>query len=211
MTQSFINRNSIPTLSGIGAPTVKPSYIGQIYIDTLSGNIYMASNIIGVYNWGFIGSGSTSSFNVNTIPGVTSWYKADNVTKDGGNNVTQWNDSGPGALHLNTVVKGSTTSPVWNASVQNGNPGIYFDGTCNIRYFNASGISQSQPYSIYIVIRPTVTDGVARVPISFNGNIIRIFKNIASVYAVYYRRNLSAVANKRQERVYNDRRVAFVD
>ena len=153
MTQGFIERSFIPTLTGNGAPNMIPNYIGQEYIDLSNGSIYKASNILGVYNWAYIGKGSTSAFDKNTIPGLIAWYDAANSANLtlSGTNVTGWYDLSGNGNHM--TIDGS--SPSYVQDVQNGKAGIYFNGI-NQALKNTTSITDvAMPYTVILCVRPT--------------------------------------------------------
>jgi|SRR6185436_16316586 len=54
-----INNNLVP-LSGIGAPSSVPNYIGQLYLDTATNTLYIGLSILAV-NWGIVDVISTTS------------------------------------------------------------------------------------------------------------------------------------------------------
>ena len=141
------------SFQGQGAPIITPQFVGQQYVDTSTGSIYAAVGTNGLYNWGFVGSGSLTSFNKDTVSGLLGWYDASDVstiTKDGGNNVTTWNDKSATNKSLVNTLAGK---PVYTTNVQNGLPGIYFSGSTTGISSNAFSIAS--PMTMFLVVRPT--------------------------------------------------------
>lgn len=144
----------VPAANGVTAPTAVPLYVGQTYINTLTGAIYIASGTAGTYNWGYVGQGATSAFNKNTVAGLVGWYDAADattITKGAGDAVTQWADKSDRAAHLATT---PATKPVWTDATQNGLPAIYFGGATHIYQTGLTDQTSATPSS-YIVIKPT--------------------------------------------------------
>ncbi len=78
------------------------------------------SNVVGVGT-------PVAAFSPSDVAGLRLWLDANeaHLTKDGGDNVTQWNDrSGNG---LNLTVPGGSNPPLWQDSQINGLPTITFD------------------------------------------------------------------------------------
>jgi hypothetical protein len=103
-----------------------------------------------------IGSGSgirfrragAAAFLPSDISGLQLWVKSDTgVTKDGSNNVSQWDDQSGNTRNLSEA----TNQPLWVDAALNGYPVIRFDGTND--KLSATGFSVSQPLSIFIVCK----------------------------------------------------------
>jgi hypothetical protein len=182
--------NSDRSVSGRGAPQFTPAFVGQVYVDEATGNSYIAAGTSGAYNWGFAGRGSLSSFTKTTIPGLVAWYETDVIQTDSGANVTQWTDQSDSLYHLNAFYRAGTTYPILTANVQNGNPGVYFDGTHTVKR-ESLGLSLTQPYSMCVVMKPTLVNSAIHYTIGVNGSFgagiaihsTNTFSSYASGYA----------------------------
>lgn len=172
MTQGFSNQLFTPTqsvLTGSGAPTMVPSFIGQEYVDTSNGNMYKAVGTSGSYNWAFIGQGGLSTFNKNSVPGLRFWVKSDaGITKDAGNLVSNWNDQSDSGWHLAQATAGS--KPLYVDNVINGLPVIRFDGSSD--YMNNVSLAINQPSTTFMVGNYIVVDATEDISMSCGTNSI---------------------------------------
>jgi hypothetical protein len=140
---------STKSLSSTGAPTSIPEYIGQSYVNTSNGNIYIAVGTAGSYNWGFVGAGNiVNDYLIN----LTSWYDAsDSLTPNtNGSTLTGWNDKGSRLNHLTNVAN----TPQYFDNIQNGLPAAYFDGV-NESIYGANQGNTAQPQTMFLVCKPT--------------------------------------------------------
>ena len=103
------------------------------------------------------------------ISGLTLWLKSDEgITKDGGDNVSQWDDQSGNSNHA--TQSNASYKPVWYDSQLNGYPGIRFDGSDN--YLQVNGIASimagtDKPMSVFIVSKNTQSTGVNTTWMSF--------------------------------------------
>ena len=148
MSQGFVNQQQNYTIQGVGSPTVIPQFVGQQYIDISIGAIYIATGTIGIYNWGYVGSGNVSN---DYLVGLTSWYDAsDSITPiTNGSTLTGWNDKGSQLNHLVNV----EGTPQYMTNIQNGLPAAYFSGAQSIYGSNKADVSQPQTH--FLVFKPT--------------------------------------------------------
>lgn len=140
-------------LTGTTSPTATPEFTGQRYINTTTAAIWIAGGTSGSYNWGYVGQGSTSAFNKDTVPGLIAWYDASNESNLtlSGTNVTGWYD----LSSLNNHMTVDTNSPTYVANIQNGRAGIYYNGT-NQALKNTTSITDvAVPYTVIHCLRPT--------------------------------------------------------
>jgi len=81
-----------------------------------------------------------------TITGLLAHYDAAlGVTKDGSDNVSQWDDQSGNGYHLTTP----DTDPVWYTSLVNGLPGIRFNGSSD--YMTKTGVTAFDDPHVYMV------------------------------------------------------------
>lgn len=140
--------------TGSGAPTSTPVRVGDIYVNTDTGAMYMAMDTDGSWNWAYIGQGSTSSFTKDTIAGLTSWYKADDGPSPTteATNITSWVDKSTTGNTL-TAVSGTRA---YTSNVKNGLPGIRFVANS---YISGTDLgNRSAPFTIFCVVLPTNID-----------------------------------------------------
>ena len=158
MSQSGIGKSPYTTLTGITAPTVIPQFIGQIYVDTSTANAYVATGTAGIYNWGFIGKGSTSLFNATTIPGIVAWFDAmttSSMTIDGSNRVTTWSDISGNGRHLTQSNVMPTNFPVYTPTGLSSKPTVFFDGALSKNMYTQQFAAITQPTTWCVVMQPT--------------------------------------------------------
>lgn len=107
-------------------------------------------------------------FTKDTIAGLELWFKADSGISLSGMDVIGWADQSGHGRNLNT---NWGSWPDYYNNVQNGEPGIYFNGNQTLR---SSGVSYSllQPYTIVIVSMPTSTASQYVSVVSTNGNAL---------------------------------------
>ncbi len=134
--------------TGAGAPTSTPTFIGQTYVDTTTGNVYIAVGTSGSWNWAFVGAGALSN---DYLVGLTSWYDAsDSLTPAiNGATLTGWNDKGSNLNHCTTVIG----TPQYMTGIQNSLPAAYFNGSEMI--YGANQADVAQPHTQYLVFKPT--------------------------------------------------------
>ena len=146
------------TLLASGVSTTSP-YVdsaatsdGQTYYYTLT-----AVNSVGESPQS--GETSATTFYPKTIANLAVWIKADAGTfKDAGttpcgngDTCQQWNDqSGNGH---NATQSGSTARPVFTTNVQNGLPGLLFDGSNDVMRSGAGTVTLNQPSWLFAVFK----------------------------------------------------------
>jgi hypothetical protein len=103
---------------------------------------------------------SDHPFNPSSISGNILWLDANDtttITKDGSNKVSQWADKSPSAL-VYAQATGSN-QPTWVAGLQNGKPGVRFDGVNDyLQGTSTALLAGTSPASIWIVFK-TVSAG----------------------------------------------------
>lgn len=167
-------------VTGTGAPTMVPAFIGQEYIDESTGKIYKAIGTFGSYNWAYIGQGGLSAFTKDSVPGLIAWYKADSgITKDAGNLVSVWADQSDSGFHLAQPT--STNQPLYVENVINGHPVLQFNGTDNTIFRNPFVLAQ--PYTVFIVGKFITADATQRT--FFSGGAAMAFDSQASKFRFY--------------------------
>ena len=193
MAQGFINQQINYTIQGAGAPAIIPQFVGQQYIDTTSGAIYISIGTSGVYNWGYVGQGAINAFTANTVTGLLHWYDANDlttITKDSGGKVTVWNDKSGSLRHLVNTDGGTAQPPVWTSGYQNGLPSVVFNGTNQGIFSNSYSIT-SYPLTIFTVLKPTNwSTGATQQPIcgySGSADNMQLFKTAsASTVSIFW-------------------------
>ena len=169
----------VPIITGSGAPTMPPDFVGQQYIDTTIGNqkSYLATGMGSTSNWLLTAVGD-NGFTKDTIPGCVFWIKANTgLTKDGGDLVSQWNDLSSSGWNLTEA----TNKPKYFANVIGSNPVVRFDGI-NQKLQNAIA-SLNQPMTVFIVGRAIALATDKRI-VSFGSNAIPLFTR-ASNFTLY--------------------------
>lgn len=99
--------------------------------------------------------GTSGTFDPTQVAGLTAWFKADagtSTTTDGAA-ISQWNDQSAGAH--NAVQATGANQPLYKAAIQNGLPGVLFDGSND--FMDAAGINVSQPDTIIVAVRSLIT------------------------------------------------------
>lgn len=150
MTHGFSSQRA-PIIEGLGTPNITPSYIGQEYYDLSTGSIYKAMGTNGKWNWAFVGRGSLSEFNKNTISGLVGWHDFSDVstmTLDGTNilSITDKSDSNI------TLLRESTHINTYTEDVQNGLSACLC-GTSSV--YGATTTSYGTSFTRAVVIKPT--------------------------------------------------------
>lgn len=136
--------------TGTIAPTSTPARIGDFYINSNTGSIYMASGISGYWNWALIGQGSLSDDYTNNIVG---WWDASNgpTPVTNGSVITAWNDR---SSYVNHLTGTNGVKPTYYTGIQNGLPACYFNGiNAGIGGGNLADIAQ--PATHFLVFKPT--------------------------------------------------------
>lgn len=138
-------------LTGTTSPTATPEFTGQRYINTTTAAIWIAGGTSGSYNWGYVGQGSTSAFNKDTVAGLVSWHDASDAPTVilSGTNVTGWYDKA--LTGKNMVV--DTASPTYVTAYQNGLNAILFNGSNQALQYDMADIPQ--PYTRVIAFKST--------------------------------------------------------
>jgi hypothetical protein len=109
------------------------------------------------------------------VSGLAAWFEADagtSTTTDGAA-ISQWNDQSGNAHHA--VQASGVSQPLYKTAIQNGLPGILFDGSND--FMDAAGIVATQPNTSFVVVKSLVVttghnpiDGVsARQGVSLGG------------------------------------------
>jgi len=170
MAMGFTNDFKNIARSGSGIPTMTPTYIGQVYVDNDTLNIYTATATNGAYNWAFTGKGASSSFDVDTVSNMFAWWDAsENITYDSGNIVTTWVDKVNGwglTVH---------NSPEYVAAWENGKPAVKIIPDNNFYLDHADTGTANTSFSV-ISIDDTYTGdkcvvyGAAYVKVGVDGN-----------------------------------------
>ena len=152
-TTQIIQLNSTYTSSfqGQGAPTITPQFVGQQYVDITTGGIYTAVGTNGSYNWGYVGSGMTSSFTKNTITGLIGWHDYSDLQTMSmtGNIISSIADKSNTGLAMNQE-SALTTTLVSN--YQNGLSVAYCNGNSSM-YSSTTTIGSV--FTRIVVVRPT--------------------------------------------------------
>ncbi len=129
-------------------------------------------NLNGLKNLAGLGVSSNIAFSPNQISGLSLWFDATtSVFSDGGTTpatdgqtVAQWNDLSLSAKNLTAV---GSAKPTYNTNIQNGKPGITFDGVANVMATGA--MTLNQPTSVFAVMnQKTWTAGGGM----FDGNVV---------------------------------------
>lgn len=155
---------TLPNVSyGTSAPTTAPTKVGDTFIDTSTGNIYISVGTSGYWNWGLVGKGSLDNFTSTTVANLKLWYRADmGVTKDANNYVSAVTNQAV-AGYANLV---GTSNPLWVDKGINNQNAFYFSGSAG-QQINATGAitAIAQPNTVYCVFKPTAwSTGVVQVP-----------------------------------------------
>jgi len=146
------NRDIVST-SGTVAPTSTPDYVGQQYVNTTDGSIYVAVGTNGSYNWGLVGKGATTVFDVDTVSNMFAWWDAsENITYDSGNIVTTWVDK------VNGWSLTKEGSPEYVSSWKNSKPAVYFDGVDDDLYLDHTETGTSWTVFLVASVDDTYTD-----------------------------------------------------
>jgi hypothetical protein len=100
-------------------------------------------------------SSGAGSFSATSPAGLSFWAKADagTSTTTDGVAISQWNDQTAGAHHL--TQGNATNQPLYKAAIQNGLPGVLFDGA-NDSIDNTT-LTVSQPDTLFVVGKSLVT------------------------------------------------------
>lgn len=108
-----------------------------------------------IFNVGFLGSTVVEDFVPTDVAGLTLWINSENVTKDGGNLVSQMTDLSGNDNHL---VNGTVaTQPLWVDGLVNSLPAVTFPDTDQIiTVANFAEGNLSMPYYFFMVL--TYTD-----------------------------------------------------
>lgn len=144
--------------TGIGAPTHRPTAIGQTYVDTDTLNVYISAGTSGAYNWAFVGKGLSSDFTTTTVPNIFAWWSADyGITKDGGDLVSSWADKVNGWAIVNT---GGTDRPLFASADTsfNGQPSLAFDGSNDYLELNHTETGNAFTYFSVFSVDQVYTD-----------------------------------------------------
>lgn len=138
----------VAVTTGTIAPTSTPSRIGDFYVNSSTGSIYMAGGTSGSFNWALIGQGSLSADYRTNLVGC---WDASNGPVPTINNttLTAWNDLGSVLNHM-TVLYGT---PKYMENIQNGLPAVYLSGSAGIRGANVTDIAQ--PTTHFLIFKPT--------------------------------------------------------
>ena len=147
---------ALEMIYGVTAPSTTPNFVGQQYTNSLTGELYSSIDTQSVANWVLVGSGTYGTFGASTISGLLAWWKSDaGITKDASNYVTTWADQSGNAQNLV-----NSSNVVWTDGLQNGYPGLLFNG--GVLYKNP-GVSQAQPATVYTVIKMLTIDGTQNI------------------------------------------------
>ena len=95
------------------------------------------------------------------------WYDASDlstITKDGSNQVSQWNDKSGGGRHLTASGTGTDGMPLWVSAGQNGNNEIDF---VNSKKMSKSGIELESTRTTFIVCKAGDNSGTDKSPLGF--------------------------------------------
>ena len=103
----------------------------------------------------------TQVFSPDQISNLYSWHDASvlaDITKDGSNRVSQWNDKSGNAKHFTSA---GGNMPLWISASQNGKNVI---DTVDSRYMTYTMTTQSQPITICMAMQlPTDANGFSRI------------------------------------------------
>lgn len=154
MSMDFTRKFGLPTLTGVVAPTSTPAYTGQQYINTVSGDVYIATGTTASYNWALVGKGATSAFDVSTVGNMFAWWSADyGITKDAGDLVSSWVDKVNGWAVVQAT---GYRQPDFISDWKNGQPALSFDGVNDDMI--KTGITSSTSYTTFTVVSVDATE-----------------------------------------------------
>jgi hypothetical protein len=107
-----------------------------------------------------------AAFSPTSVTGLAAWFKADagTSTTTDGVAVSQWNDQSSGAHNLTQAT--GANQPLYKAAIQNGLPGVLFDGSNDS--LDSAGVAVSQPNTTFVAMKavavgtngPNIVNGI---------------------------------------------------
>ena len=103
-----------------------------------------------------VGPKSSGDWSPLSLAGIYQWFDAQDfssITKDGAENITQWNDKSGNSAHLTAT---GTTGPVYESTGMNSKPGVTFSaskGLANDTAFGLDYLAGQQDITIMMVMQ----------------------------------------------------------
>lgn len=109
-----------------------------------------AGNDLATFSAQAVTNNSTQSAGFTPPSGTFGWWKADAITGLVNNDpVSAWNDSSTSGYN---VANSGSGRPTYKTGLQNGLPGVRFDGSDDVLYFDAGFGARSQPFAVHCVM-----------------------------------------------------------